>query len=80
MKPYSRRTDLESNDIECIRIEIHKKYCRTNLICFMYRPPSEKVLWMDNVDNMIGKAYQENVDMLSMGDFNIDVLNNQLLL
>lgn len=46
----------------------------------MYRPPSEKVLWMDNVDNMIGKAYQENVDMLSMGDFNIDVLNNQLLL
>ena len=65
---YTRRTDLETDDIECIWVEIKNKQRKPLLVCSVYRPPSTQAVFIDNLNNMLD-------EMLISGDFNIDVLN-----
>ena len=50
---YSRRQDIESEDIESIWIEIKLRNSKSFLICSVYRPPSSKADWSNTYDMVI---------------------------
>lgn len=67
--PYTRRSDLEEEAIECIWLQINPSHSKSVLICHLYRPPSSNVSWIDVFDHMMDKATSEDLEVLIMGDF-----------
>ena len=51
--PYVRRSDLESNDLETLWIQINFKNSKPFLIGFIYRPPSSKQSWIDDFEKQL---------------------------
>lgn len=54
-------------------MQINQQHCKKRLVCFIYRPPSANVAWINTFDMMIEKAVSENLDVIIMGEFNIDL-------
>ena len=78
---YKRRTDLEISSLESIWLQIHFKNSKSLLICFIYRPPDMPQSWIDEFEKEIEKANELELEMIIMGDINIDFtggcLNNK---
>ena len=70
---FIRREDLETDDVECIWVEIKCKQRQPVLISSMYRPPSSCIEFVDKVGDIIDKASCERKEMIVTGDFNYDV-------
>ena len=74
---YKIRSDLslKSDGTDSICIEINMAQRKNILICTIYRPPHTNVeLFLDEFDRMLHKVNLENKDVYLMGDFNIDLL------
>ena len=73
---YKRRSDLEDDNIQTIWIELLFKSSANILICMLYRPPNAPIDWLEYFHSALDKAYNENKEMLALGDINIDLLNH----
>ena len=71
-----RRTDIESNLIENIWIELRIPTEQPVLVGFIYRHPSSNISWYDHFDEMMDKVNESNQNIILLGDFNINYLTN----
>ena len=70
----TRRTDLEIQGIQCVRIEIRLN-CKRLLIGTFYRPPNSDQLKLEAIVNSIDLAIGTRIsDIIISGDFNFDIL------
>lgn len=71
-----RCTDLETVDIEILWLKVcpHRSN-RSLLVSGVYRPPAACKEHSMRIGQNIENAYLKNLEMIIMGDFNIDVLN-----
>lgn len=76
---YTRRSDIESQDIESIWIEVQIKNSRPFLICSVYRPPSATNDWLEQFSLQIETSLSICNEIYIMGDINIDMENGTLL-
>ncbi len=72
---YKRRNDLDNIDIEIIWLEILHRYSRNVLIGFIYRPPNCNSDWFEIFSEHLEKVYDEDAEVMLLGDLNIDMLN-----
>ena len=70
---FIRRNDLETDDVECIWIEIKCKQRQPVLIGSLYRPPSSPVEFIDKLGDIIHRVSCECKETIVTGDFNCDV-------
>ena len=70
---FIRRNDLETDDVECIWIEMKCKQRQHVLIGSLYRPPSSPVDFIDKLGDIIERVSCECKETIVIGDFNCDV-------
>ena len=73
-----RRTDLETDEVECVWIELKGPQTPSVLVCFLYRNPRETFDWYDNFLHMCDKVCFRKTSVLLLGDFNIDLMKSHL--
>ena len=71
-----RRADLETNDIQCVWLEITPELGKSFLVENMYRPPNFKVEFNDRFGNFIDHVMREEKEIILMGDFNKNLLKH----
>ncbi len=72
-----RRQNFESESVECIWLEVQPtEHTSPFFVCYVYRNPASNDEWFDSFVCMLDKVstYKNNVDLLLLGDFNIDML------
>ena len=69
-----RRPDLESDEVECMWIELKPPQRSSLFVGFLYRNPAATFEWYDHFLYMFDRVCDRNPDVLLMGDFNIDFL------
>lgn len=69
-----RRNDYEDDSLEILCLEIRFPRSRPFLISYTYRPPSSTVEWFNQFYTCIEKACNGQLECISLGDFNIDIL------
>ena len=72
-----RRLDLETNNIECIWLEITVGKSKPFLVGNMYRPPNSKVEFVDRFETFIDNVSRERKEIILLGDFNKNLLNKR---
>ena len=70
-----RRQDLENNNIENIWTEVQSSKNKF-LIGLFYRPPNSPAEFWNHFEDTLETAADLNHDMIILGDFNTDILNN----
>ena len=70
---FVRRIDLETDDVECIWVEIKCKHRQPVLMSSIYRPPSSSVEFIGKLSDIIDRASSECKEIIVTGDFNFDV-------
>ena len=76
-----RKTNLESDTIEMLSIEINSRSDVKWLLCLIYRPPSAPVEFWDHLQTVVDElqiASTEYHGIIFTGDFNVDWANQQL--
>ena len=68
-----RRTDLESEGVECVWVEINDLKSPPLLLGYIDRNPASPTTWFDDFVRMIDKASDQKSNILLIGDFNIDL-------
>ena len=84
--PYNMRNDLNElnnlKDTETLFIEIEKQKSKNIVIgvIYIYRPPDQNMKEFNkSIDTLLSKiAGQEKKLLYIMGDFNINLLNNEI--
>ena len=69
------RDDLEIADVEMIWMEVRNNRQKPFLLCYCYRPPSSTSDWISKVESSIEKANTEQKEIIILGDFNFNLLN-----
>ena len=67
-----RRPDLEISKIETLLTEVTLTNTKPFLICTLYRPPSAASEWIDLLEEELSVAQTTGLEMIIMGDLNID--------
>ena len=67
-----RRTELETSNIETLWTEVTLTNTKPFLICTLYRPPSATSEWIDLLEEELSVAQTTGLEMIIMGDANID--------
>ena len=67
---YSRRRDLECNDIEIMWVEIRIPNARSWLIGIVYRAPSSHVDFFSKLERNLENVYSETHNIVLTGDLN----------
>ncbi|MEW8545693.1 MAG: endonuclease/exonuclease/phosphatase family protein [Candidatus Thiodiazotropha sp.] len=70
---YKRRSDFEISNIETLWAEIELQNAKPFLLCTVYRPPNSLNEWIDLFEEELSKAQTSGLELLLMGDFNIDL-------
>ena len=70
------RVDLETNTIACIWLEITVGKSKPFLNGNMYRPSDSKIELSDRVENFIDYVSNEGKEIILLGDFNKNLLND----
>ena len=66
-----RRTDLESEGLETVWLEITFPNTKSLFVCYIYRPPNSPVAWYDCFSNELEKVSYLNCETILTGDFTI---------
>ena len=78
---YTRREDLENDNVEGIWLEVYVKHSKSFIVGIIYRPPSSSKHISKNFDktflNTIKKINREKKETLILGDFNCNYLDNK---
>ncbi len=72
-----RRSDLEHPLVECVWLEVKPKGCKAFLLCNIYRPPDAKDDWLSTFENVLINASKDQVELVLMGDFNVDLCQGE---
>ena len=70
---YTRKKDLESDDVESLWIELQLP-ARSVFIGFIYRNPRDMFVWEDQFCDMLDNIVTLNKECLLLGDLNIDLM------
>ena len=73
-----RRYDMEMNEIECLVLEVFPKNSKSYLVGMLYRHPNETVSWNENFEIFIDKILETQKEIYLLGDFNRDLLNENI--
>ena len=73
-----RRRELELDEIECLSLEIFPKKSKSFLVGILYRHPNESINWNENFEMFIDKILETQKEFYLLGDFNRDLLNEQI--
>ena len=68
----TRRRELEISNIETLWSEFNLPNTRPFLVCTVYRPPDAKAEWIDSFEKEVSIAQATGLEIIMMGDFNID--------
>ncbi|MCG8047471.1 MAG: reverse transcriptase domain-containing protein, partial [Candidatus Thiodiazotropha endolucinida] len=71
-----RRPELEVSNIETLWSELNLPNTRPILICSVYRPPNAQAVWVELFEEELSIAQATGLEMVLMGDFNIDYRSN----
>ena len=75
------RTDIhayEDEVMESLLIEIVRPHERNDIVGIIYRPPNQNVNdFLIRMNDVLGKISRDNEICYLMGDFNLNLLNNQ---
>ena len=75
---WKRRTDLETDEIECIWVEVDIFKSKSFLVGCIYRPPdSSSYLRKDfnkNINEMLTKVNNFSMETFLLGDINVNYL------
>ena len=69
----TRLTEFERYCVECIWLEVKLQKTSPFLVGFLYRNSSEPANWTDKFVSMMDAVWLESKEIISMGDFNIDL-------
>lgn len=75
--PCVRRNNYEKDDIEALWIEIPLRNLKNVLLCVLYRPPDSKTEWSNIFLEMMTNPCNSNLDIIVIGDFNLNLLNGE---
>ena len=75
-----RRTDLESERLETVWLEITFPNTKSLFVWYIYRPPNSPVAWYDRFSNELEKVSYLNCETILTGDFNFDLLQPDVAL
>ena len=74
--PYTRRVDLETDDLEIIWHEINFKNCKSFVVGVLYRPPDSSKYsnknFLKTLSDVLNKLSYEDKETILMGDINCD--------
>ena len=73
---YKRRPEYEISNLETIWVEIELPNAKPFSICSVYRPPSSTSEWIDLFEEEVSIAQATSLEVILMGDFNIDLISN----
>ena len=73
---FIHRTDLQTDDVETIWIEMRPLHSKPYLICNVYRPPDSTNQWFSSFEKQISTAVETNNELIVLVDFNMNILNN----
>lgn len=68
-----RRSELEVSNLETIWAEIELPNAKPFLLCTVYRPPNVLNEWVDLFEEELSIAQTSGLELILMGDFNIDL-------
>ena len=74
-----RRADLESKRVECMWVEIKHSSSSAALVGYVHRNLAVTYAWFDDFVKMMYKVNEGSSNIVLLGDFNIDLLNLNLL-
>ena len=72
----SVREDLQVEGVESMWLEIKHKAQKSFLLGYTYRPPSSNQSWIDDFEGILEQIYTENKEIIMLGDFNLNMLDN----
>ena len=73
-----RRDDLEIKLLEVMWIEVANVNQKPILIGYVYRPPNSHTDWIAKFESILVKADTEGKETIVLGDFNFDLLSNNI--
>ncbi|CAB3980238.1 RNA-directed DNA polymerase from transposon BS [Paramuricea clavata] len=81
---FHRRTDLESNDLEIVWLEINHSNMKPILVAGVYRPPDTNMATDSKLEDNLSQGYFEGKEFYALGDLNINMhdlsaMNHQLV-
>ncbi|CAB4007128.1 RNA-directed DNA polymerase from mobile element jockey [Paramuricea clavata] len=81
---FHRRTDLESNDLEILWLEINHSNMKPILVAGVYRPPDTNMATDSKLEDILSQGYFEGKEFYALGDLNINIhdpsaMNHQLV-
>lgn len=74
----NRRRDLESDNIECIWVEVKPKNSKSFLVGNVYRPPNSTIQWQEHFEDCMETVLTEEKEIYVLGDFNRDLFTDQI--
>ena len=69
------RDDLEIQDTEMLWLKVKNNKQKSFLLCYCYRPSSTSNVWIENFEEAIECANLEAKEVIVIGDFNFNLLN-----
>ncbi len=72
--PFLERSDLISDNVEALCLEIRKPKSKPVLVSTWYRPPDSNIELLECFEKFLQKIDDENKEMIITGDFNCDLL------
>ena len=75
---YVRRSDLETDDLECIWIEVIPEHGKNFLVASGYRHSTDSDFF-DRFSLILDKANETNLEIFVLGDLNCDRLKEHSL-
>ena len=73
---HTIRSDLMSENIELVAVEINQTRSAPIIILAWYRPPGSCIQLFEYIEQTLSKLDNENKDIILLGDFNCDLLAN----
>ena len=74
---YKPRSDVPTDDLEIICIEVEKPKSKSFLVLAWYRPPSDPVASFDKLEKVLSYLDKEGKEIILLGDTNCDLATKQ---
>ena len=74
-KACQRKTEIEISNMETLWSEVTFPNSKPFLLCTVYRPPNVQSDWIDRFEEELSVAQTTGLEIIVMGDFNIDLAN-----
>lgn len=72
------RDNLHVDGIETLWLEVKQAMQKSFLLGYTYRPPSANQKWITDFESILEQVYSENKEIILLGDFNLNLLENNI--